>query len=273
MLYLRHTPGPPLNEFVEYLWYLADAPSHATERILPGGTAELVINLHDEIRVSPAAQPDRCRRSAGIVVSGPYSRPFDIDSTQHAAVMGVHFRPGGTFPVLGAPASELLNSHVNLEDLWGPSASAWRSRACAAASSDEQFAIAEETLTARLSRQPKRHRAVAAAVRALAAEAPAPPVAAIAERVGLSHRRLIEVFSLEVGMPPKLFSRVQRFRHALECARRTASPNWSRLAHACGYCDQSHLIRDFLAFSAMGPADYLRQRGGLVKDGHVSLGE
>lgn len=43
---LIHRPGPPLAEFVEYLWFFSDAPPHARERIVPNGTLELVINLH-----------------------------------------------------------------------------------------------------------------------------------------------------------------------------------------------------------------------------------
>ena len=47
MDYIRHRPAPPLSDFVDFLWCLSDGPNHLTERILPGGTTELVINLRD----------------------------------------------------------------------------------------------------------------------------------------------------------------------------------------------------------------------------------
>src|SRR5262245_12099648 len=47
--YRRHLPGPPLSEFIEVLWlYENPQPSHASERVLPTGTVELVINLHED---------------------------------------------------------------------------------------------------------------------------------------------------------------------------------------------------------------------------------
>jgi hypothetical protein len=52
MLCAVHTPAAPLSAFVANLWALNDAPSHAKERIVPSGTLELVINLHeDEFRI------------------------------------------------------------------------------------------------------------------------------------------------------------------------------------------------------------------------------
>ena len=60
MLYVTHSPGPPLSEFVECFWLLAGAQTPRKERILPSGTIELVVNLHeDEMRIHHPARPDR----------------------------------------------------------------------------------------------------------------------------------------------------------------------------------------------------------------------
>ena len=53
------TPAPPLGDFVERFWLYSDPPSHPRERILPSGTMELVVNLHeDEIRVYDPPESD-----------------------------------------------------------------------------------------------------------------------------------------------------------------------------------------------------------------------
>ncbi|MGH9966438.1 MAG: DUF6597 domain-containing transcriptional factor [Pyrinomonadaceae bacterium] len=39
------------------------------------------------------------------------------------------------------------------------------------------------------------------------------------------------------------------------------------LAMDCGYFDQSHMIRDFLAFSGFSPADFLRHKNDLTQQG------
>ena len=104
-------------------------PRIGSVRILPSGTSELVINLcEDEVRVYDSLQSDRCTRYSGVVVSGPYKGCLMIDPMPHSSIMGVHFKPGGAFPFLGAPADELADMHLDLETLWGRTAAELRER-------------------------------------------------------------------------------------------------------------------------------------------------
>src|SRR5690606_38416454 len=120
MRYVERRPGARLQPWVEKLWALSDAPAHARERIVPNGTLELVINLHeDELRIYPGDEGAACRRFPGALVSGAYDRFFGIDTREHAAIIGVHFAPAGASAVLGVPAGLLRNAHVELEALWG----------------------------------------------------------------------------------------------------------------------------------------------------------
>ena len=268
MFYRSYTPAPPLRDFVDRFWLCSDTPPHSRERILPTGTIELVVNLReDEIRIYDPSHPDRCTRLSGATVSGAYSRFFVIDPLQHASILGVHFRPGGAFPFLGAPAGELADTHVDVETLWGAPALELRERLCAAATPAERFSLMERALLSHLRNPPERHGAVPAALDAFKERAEA-RVRDVARRVGLSQRRFIQVFAAEVGMTPKLYSRVRRFQRARALARKTA-PDWARIAVDCGYFDQSHLIRDFLEFSGFTPADYLRRQSEQVLPNHV----
>jgi AraC-like DNA-binding protein len=247
---------------------MSDAPAHARERILPEGTVELVCNLaEDEIRIYDATGAAGIRRYSGAVLSGAFSRCFGIDTREHASIVGVHFKPSGVFPFLRVPVHELADAHVDLETVWGASARSLRERLCAAAVPAERFRILEAALLERMGRFTKRHRAVPYALAEL--ERPDHSVAHIAERAGISHRRLTDVFRAEVGMTPKLFARIRRFERAVERARRVERPDWARLALGCGYFDQSHMIGDFIAFSGFTPVELLRQSTPRVKDGHL----
>jgi hypothetical protein len=123
MLHRSSTPAASLADFVEDFWFYDDyRPRHVKERILPSGTIELVINLRDdELRVYDRVRSGVCERFSGAVVSGTYDRFFVIDTAEEASLLGVHFKVGGAFPFFGLPASELVNAHVDLEALWGPS--------------------------------------------------------------------------------------------------------------------------------------------------------
>jgi AraC-like DNA-binding protein len=270
MRYRLHTPSPPLSSFIDTLWSLSDAPAHARERIIPSGTLELVINLHeDEFRIYDPIEVERCRRFSGAIVSGTYRECFVIDTREHASVIGVHFRPGGAVPFLGVPPGTLADTHVDLHGLWGAGADELRDRLCSAATTPQRFRILEDALTARLRRPFRAHDAVPVALQHFARSRTS--VGEVATTVQLSHRRFIEVFTAEVGMTPKSYARVRRFQHTLLMARRSVAPDWAQLALEGGYCDQSHLIRDFVAFSGFSPAELFRHRNDRVKDNHVAL--
>jgi AraC-like DNA-binding protein len=269
MLYRAHIPAPPLDQHVDYLWSLSDAPPHRQERILPAGTLELVINLHeDEFRIYDALHPERCRRLPGAIVSGAYSGYFVIDTREHASVIGAHFRPGGAAQVLGVPPGELADAHVPLDALWGKGPTAELYDRLRAARPAERFGILERALAARLRDPARRHPAVPLAVAKLDGGA---SVADVVGLVDLSHRRLIDVFSAEVGMTPKLFARVRRFQRCLERVGRDPRVGWSQLAAECGYFDQSHMIREFVALSGFSPAELRRCRSRPVKEFHVAV--
>lgn len=173
MFYRSTIPGPPLDRFIENLWCLSDAPRHARERILPSGTLELVINLHeDEFRIYDAHE-ERCRRLSGAIVSGAYRRFFVIDTLEHASVVGVHFRPGRAAPFLGVPAGGLADAHFDLDAVWGRRAGELREPLCAAATPEQRFRILERALRARLDRARRRHGAALVAVDHLERSGPA----------------------------------------------------------------------------------------------------
>jgi AraC-like DNA-binding protein len=268
MLHRTYGPDSPLSDFVEDVWLYDDyTPAHRRERILPSGTIELVVNLQDdELRIYDRVRAGVCERFSGAIVSGTYDRFFVIDTAEEASLLGVHFRPGGAFPFFGLPASELVDTHVNLEVLWGPSARELRDRLRAATTPLAKFRVAEAALLAHLPGSATHHRAVRFALDTFR-RSPAMNVRGLCERIGLSQRRFIEVFKAEVGLTPKLFHRVQRFHQILGLVRHTPSPDWSRLAVDCGFFDQSHLIHDFVSFSGLSPAAFSRHQRALERRG------
>jgi AraC-like DNA-binding protein len=288
MPFLSYYPESPLSEFVDSFWLAVDADASRKERILPGGTSELVVNLRDdEVRIYDPDQLVGCRRYSGIVVSGTYGRAFACDARQHASMFGVHFKPGGAFPFLGARADDLIDTHADLAELWGRSARDLRAQLCEAKTAVNQFRVMEEVLTERLRRSPKRHPAIAIALRMFQASGGSMLVQDAIREVGICKRHFIQLFSAEVGLTPKLFCRLLRFQRARVFAdqfasvrpdrpKRTPVPSmldWAQLATTCGYFDQSHLIRDFESFSGLRPTQYVQQRqlDTRLKDNHVPI--
>ena len=78
-------------------------------------------------------------------------------------------------------------------------------------------------------------------------------VSDVAQRFGWSLRTLERHFGEAVGLSPKAFARIRRFRHTLTdiaVNRRTA---WARTAAEVGYADQAHLSREVSALTGRAP--------------------
>src|SRR5262245_31044666 len=264
---------------IDDFWLYEDyAGEHSRERILPSGTFEMVFNLQeDELRIYGPSDQDRCRRFSGALISGPYAGPFMSDTKEEAAILGVHFKPGGASAVLGLPASELTNTHVDLTAIWGPGATALREQLCSLREPTERFWLVQQALLERLADPPRHHRAVRVGLDVLRRTHGRARIRDIAGTLDLSQRRFSDAFAAEVGLTPKLFGRIQRFQHAIASSRSAAEVDWARLAVECGYFDQAHLIHELVEFSGVSPADYWRRQNRLelagvhVKRHHLPL--
>jgi len=263
MLSFTHIPQPPLNKFVDLFWfYDSYSPGpHRKERLMPDGSIELVINLKDnEARIYDRENLDKYTRLPGALLCGPHSSFFVIDAAQQASVIGVHFKPGGAFPFFKMPAGELHNLHVSLEDLWGHEAGLLRERLLEAKTPQMKLQVLEACLLEQAFKPLERHRAVDCALGLLCNIHIAPAITELADEIGISSRRFIQLFSNEVGLTPKLFVRVRRFQQVLEQIRTGTDFSWVDIAAGCGYFDQAHFIHDFKEFSGINPTAYVAQK-------------
>ena len=69
-----------------------------------------------------------------------------------------------------------------------------------------------------------------------------------------SVRQLERQFKERVGIPPKLFARLVRFSRAWNMRESNPDITWTKIAYACGYADQMHMIRDFKEFAGTTPS-------------------
>lgn len=103
---------------------------------------------------------------------------------------------------------------------------------------------------------PRTSDVVTHAVQAIRATAGAVHMETLAADHHMALRTLQRRFTTQIGVSPKLFARIVRF-HGVCTAWRRAPDTLARVAADRGYCDESHLIRDFRAFVGEPPAAFL----------------
>jgi AraC-like DNA-binding protein len=272
MFFHTYKPAPPLSDFVDAIWYYeGEQTPHSKERILPDGQMQLLIDLReDRLRVYDGEQPHSFENLSGIMLSGVYSEHFVISTACQAKIMGVSFKQGGAFPFFTPPASELANIHVPLDALWRDVADELRERLLGAPSILSRFRLIESYLLLQAVRPLMPHPAIAFALGEFQ-RSPRRTIADVIDRTGFSSRRFIQLFSAEVGLTPKVFCRILRFREALQRLYQGEQIELVDLAVACGYYDQAHFSNDFKTFAGFSPTTYLAHRGPYIN--HIPLPE
>lgn len=256
---MKRRPAVPLRPFVQTLWALDGGQfRHVTESsceyVLPTGAMHIVIRLNSEpLRLFNAGASGT--HSIGHAVIGGARAGFYVKSADSFCSVGAQLRPGAARALLGPAACEFSDRHVRLEDFCGSDADDLRARLHVAGSPDQRLDLFESWLLARLDDDRILPSAVA---EALTTFADGGTVAEAVARSGYSHRRFIRLFDEAVGLTPKRFCRVLRFRRLLARIARAPGAAWADLALAAGYSDQPHFVREFREFAGITPDAYRR---------------
>jgi AraC-like DNA-binding protein len=254
----RRINRPPLSRFVDFFW-LAEGytQTHRAEAVLPTGCVDLILSLDEQ----PEAD----------VIAGARSQSIVIDTSRALSFIGVRFRPGGAFPFLPLPLGELEGLSVAPTIVWGSGARILREKLLESGTAEDRFEVLERFLIERLKRSRERQPAVQYALDIIERTQGTASVADLVEHTGLTARRFIASFRDEVGLAPKVFCRLARFRRVIRSLQEVQEVDWADIALGCGYFDQSHFIHDFRAFAGVGPSAYLRQRTASVN--HLRIAE
>lgn len=258
----QECPAPPgLQPFVTGFWLVRTSPLARYEKVLPGPSAHLVLNLSDPYRLidpeGPGGEASGPAGSMGTEVStGFYSglqRTYLISGNPAQIFnVGAVLAPFGVAAFAPQPPSA-LNGHVVDADLIFPGFSALRGTLRSGPEGptpEHAFAALESFLTARLRPGYRPDQRTAAAVGLLSEEDI--PVADLSKRLGLSNSTLERIIIRDCGTTPKAFSDVCRFHRFVNAAAALppgAAVGRDLLALA-DYYDQPHLARAFRALPA-----------------------
>jgi AraC-like DNA-binding protein len=111
---------------------------------------------------------------------------------------------------------------------------------------------------------------VAWTARQIEAHAGAVSITALQQHTGWSKTRLTSTFEQQIGVTPKRYARIHRFRRALQLVHEGTLP-LAQIALTAGYYDQPHFNAEFRALSGFSPTEFLAARrypgsGSLAED-------
>ena len=180
------------------------------------------------------------------------TRPISISPTGPVQLIGIRFHPGGATPFFRLPMNELTNQVVELGSFARTLEAKLLSEAVHLPELKDKVAGLQKVLLGILRDTKSDFGLLRIAARIMESSGMV-PVDDLANEAGLSSRQLERRFLSEVGIGPKLLSRILRFQQVFRAVDAN-EPAWPTVAVDCGYYDQAHLIKDFRQFAHETPA-------------------
>ena len=193
---------------------------------------------------------------------GAMSAAGEASLDERPEAIGLFLQAPPARALTGAPAVELTDRVIALEDLWGAAARELAVRLAETEGEGTRLDRLETALVQRLRAFPNSSKRVDLAGLAAYVHHRHGGVAVerMARAAGVSRQHLTRLFRENVGISPKQYCRLARFQAALAYAPRRAETDWAQAAVQLGYADQSHMIREFRQFSTLTPESLARER-------------
>lgn len=265
---LHVAPSPELAGLIRgYALYDERTGGFTTRRELPHAEAVMIVNLDAPIGLRSGDGTDLQLGPGEAFVAGAHLRPALSRSGGTQTGIHVFLSLAALRRLLCVPMTRLSDHVVRLDDIlpgWLPAGLARLPELPAA----QQVALLDTLLARRLAETRPLDPQTVHALRLLR-DRPALDLMAVAAGVGWSRKHLAVRTRDVLGVGPCSYRRLLRFQHLTARLATESAPDWAGLAHACGYVDQSHLIREFGEFAGLRPTEFLRRRlddgGGLVE--------
>jgi AraC-like DNA-binding protein len=247
---------PHLAGVADVVWHYEGPTTSERKRILPSATLELLVNLGDAY-VAQAPGGDVPLRRAWI--AGVHTAPAVCSQPVRQCVLGVRLQPAAAAAVLGVPVGEVAERVVELDDVVARAGSALAERCHAARSMEARLRVLADWVQDRVRLARPAAAPIVWATAEIVRRGGAVPIAELREETGFSKARLVGGFREHVGVSPKVYARLVRFRRVAALLQEGTVP-LADVALAAGYYDQPHMTSEFHALSGYTPTAFLAAR-------------
>jgi AraC-like DNA-binding protein len=248
---------PALAGAADLLWCYRGPTAFRRKRILPNGRVELIVNLAQPYRVLEGGGQEILRTAW---VGGLYEGPAVIGQPSYQDVLGIRLDPLAAAALLGMPMGEIGGRQVDLQALVGSSAADELVARCAEAESDQaRMSVLAAWIAERLARAGALDAALTWAAASVEKSGGLVPIAELRERTGLSKTALVRTFREHLGVTPKVYARIVRFRGVV-AALQKGGGSLTGVALDAGYYDQAHMNGEFRALAGITPGEFVALR-------------
>lgn len=175
----------------------------------------------------------------------------------------IHFKVDGFNKLFRIPTHEITDKIFVSQDIFGRHINNFEEQIQQAHTLQQMACITDSFLFSFLHKHKKVNHysdGITAAADALQKQSANLTIRQCAEKTNMSLRTFERKFKNQVGVSPKVYTRVCRFNEALQLKITQPEQHWASIAYQCGYFDQVHLAKSFKAFTGFAPSDFFQNR-------------
>lgn len=257
-MYTEYQPSHLLAPYIDNYWEFKGNPEYGMRiHILPDGCTDFIFTLgevaHTVEEESLVMQP---YRSYFVGPMKKYSALVTYAESVH--MFGVRFLPCGLSCFTRLPLHEFANLRISTDELKTVFDETFVDRLCEQNHVSGRIRVVEEFLLTYLSHSyisADSH--VAMAVNLINQSGGKRSVNSLMDEVCLCQRHFERKFKYYTGFTPKEYSRIIKFKNAIESLRCTTSASLLTTAIDAGYYDLAHFSKEIKALSGNTPASFL----------------
>ncbi len=246
--YQEYIPDTRLAPWVKNYW-LANGfvDSEVMPKVFPDGCTDIIVKF------------DRIRRTSNADLFGITTSFIEVNQPTSMQMFGIRFKPAGITAFTRVPMEELADRSVELSLIDTLFDQSFYAALPEKKSVEEIIAHTNSCLLKQLSRLYHADRQIIRAVELISHAKGQLSLADVASDVCLCQRHFERKFKSVIGVSPKMFAKIFRFKNALQSMQKYPHKDLLTIAVECGYYDHTHLAKDFKLLTGDTPKDF-RQR-------------
>ncbi len=254
--YNEFNPSEALKPYVDCYWSKGFDSGLNVEpplqRCVPLGITEII--FHIDGQDCHVLSNGEWKKLPDAFVVGVYKDVAIWKAAGKCKVFGVRLKPEAFLYLFNIPLTSLANNYVDIHTFFGKDMGHLTNKILGDIPLPDMIAVFEQFLLSHVHRVPRRPAYFAEGTRLIRESKGNISLDELAATLCISERQLQRHFKDGIGMGPKAYLRIIRFRSAYEFLQHhEGSVSWANLSYSCGYADQAHFIRDFKQFTGEVP--------------------
>lgn len=243
----NYLPCDALKPFIK-TFTIIESESGMVNKILPEASLIMAFRFNGSIHYTQQHESGILPLS---VISGVRKSPRIMGYAKNTSVLLVKFHAGGATAFFREPLNELFETSISLDDLLPrPELMRVEEQLAEARSHAARVSIIERFLLSKV-KPTSPDRLINYAIQKIKSANGIIRIQELLADLPTSRDPFEKKFRRSVGTSPKQFAALLRMRHVIDSY--TSQHSLTDTAHAAGYFDQAHFIKDFKSFTGETP--------------------